>query len=217
MSKREPYILGILTIAVFLTACGATAPAKEITEIKKAMENKTATFPLPEKKPAGPEIAQLLPKEPLDIFSCNRNERARLISVKPYHRYKTLFDTHRKYRWGGKIAATGKVSLESGYTMSGKDSVIFSLQKPAADDTMAMQFFENQMKPYSTGNRTFVFLGVMTGNLLDTTAKVSRETAKKIIESAGKETPLTLTLYFGPDEYEFGLPDNYSEACRIES
>lgn len=201
MYMRKLFIPLLLTITAVLAACNNSTVAIPIPE-------------LPEKKP-DELIAKLPAPEPPDIFSCDRDERSKLIANKPYSQYKTMY-IKEKYRWGGKISAAGKVVIEPKSTMNGDDQVIFLLEKPTDGDATAALFFKNQTVEYSTGEKTFVGLGVKKGNSLDTTAEVSMETRRKILESAKNGAVLKLTFYFGPNEYEFGLPDNYADACRIE-
>lgn len=70
--------------------------------------------------------------------------------------------------------------------------------------------------PYTDDNEGML-LGSFENNAFVSTAEVSTETAQRIEEAIKTKKELSLRLSFYIREYEFGLPYNFTSACKIEA
>lgn len=178
-----------------------TIPVSADTQVKQPEQKKTE-----EKNP----VKKVSEKE---AFFCNA-EMDKVLIEQP-------FDMIAQDRGAGKLTLKGKVITKKENIWGVEtDSVFLVVDAPAAA-TPEMKFYafkreSQQAKGKKYDDPVEFKLGVLKDGKLDTTAEFKNAAGDKIVNALKTKESIELTFRIGRNIFEFGLPVNFTEACRIE-
>ncbi len=130
-------------------------------------------------------------------------------------------DENKRIR--GITTAAGFVDVKEVSVLDSFQGVFFHIN-PVGNNKILASYFATNSYSNSSGeklsfekNAHVMLLGSLENNQLTSTAEFSAETARKILQAiqSKKEIPLRLSFYVR--SYDFGLPGNFTSACKIEA
>lgn len=140
-------------------------------------------------------------------FSCENTELNAQISKQPFQKGHQLYDR-----------AAGKVTI-SGLVESSVDTIFGELAQPIKfvrfdppNDAAGALFH----KEYSGGRWLRFNLGILQNNKLVSSAEMSENTRKKILNAVNTGKEIELTFYIPYEVDGMGVPAYWSSACKIE-
>ena len=186
-SKFTILAVGVLLLA--LSACSITEPTGEVTAPTVGIE---------------PQIQASAPtKSGKNTFWCRDDLEKTSQTLR--------IDENEYIR--GVTNAVGYIDTKETTVFETFTGVYLHLNAVGNDKILTQYVARNQNADSERG----MFLGSFENNTFVSTAEVSPETAKKIEEAIKTKKELPLRLSFYVREYEFGLPYNFTSACKIEA
>lgn len=155
------------------------------------------------------KIAETVTKK----FFCYDNPREVAILKTPYHFEK---DTYGDERGVGYVTVKGKITVQTRRGLRGDyQSIDFFADENAKNESPESKLFYEAYKTYNIYGSFQI--GKMIDGRIETTAELDTNTEENILSAIRSGEPIALTFYIPFGEYDFGLPDHFSPACRIQT